>query len=129
MPVSYSIDTQHPLVYTVFRGDVSDADFVEHLRSLYADPRFDSGMPELVDLTNVTSVSATSEMIPASARWPLHSSYAQRAIVAPTDYLFGLARMYQSYRDDIGQANLKIFRELTPALEWLGLAAAPSPPP
>jgi hypothetical protein len=126
--VNHSIDTQLPLVYTVFSGDVNNADFVEHLRSLRADPRFDSSMPELVDLRGVTAVSVTSAMIPASARWPLHSPYARRAVVAPTDLLYGLARMYQSYRDDTGQAQLQIFRTLPPALEWLGLTEAPSPP-
>jgi hypothetical protein len=126
--VNYSIDTHIPLVYTVFSGDVNNADVIEHLRSLLADPRFDSSMPELVDLRGVTSVSASSEMIPASARWPLHSSYARRAVVAPTDLLYGLARMYQSYRDDTGQAQLQIFRTIPPALEWLGLAEPPSPP-
>jgi hypothetical protein len=127
LPVNYSIDTQHPLVYTVFSGDVSNADMLEHLRSLYADPRFEASMPELVDLRGVTSVSVSSEMIPASARWPLHSPLAPRAIVAPTDLLYGLARMYQSYRDEKGEAHLAIFRTLPPALEWLGRDEPPPP--
>jgi hypothetical protein len=127
VPVSYSIDMQHPLVYTVFSGEVTDADLLEHLRSLYADPRFDSAMPELVDLREVTGVSVSPDMIPSSARWPLHWPSAQRAVVAPTDLLFGLSRMYESYRGEAGDGQFKVFRAFPPALEWLGLSQAPPP--
>jgi hypothetical protein len=117
------------VVYAVFSGDVSDADFLEHLRSLYADPRFDTSMPELVDLREVTSVSLSPDMISSSARSPLHSPYARRAVVAPTDVLFGLARMYESYRGGLGEGQFRVFRTLLPALKWVGLAHAPEPPP
>jgi len=128
LPVSYSIDLQLPLVYTVFSGEVTDADFVEHLRSLYADPRFDSAMPELVDLREVTEVNVSSDMIPSSARWTLHSPYARRAVVAPTDFLFGLSRMYESYRGEMGEGQFKVFRSIQPALAWLSLKEEPPPP-
>jgi hypothetical protein len=128
MPVSYSIDTEHPLVYTRFSGNVSDADFLEHLKSLYEDQRFDSSMPELVDLRDVTDVSLSPDMIASSARWPLHAPNARRAVVAPSDFLFGLSRMYESYRGEAGADQFRIFRTLPPALEWLGLSTEPPQP-
>ncbi|MDB4893014.1 MAG: hypothetical protein JWL61_4869 [Gemmatimonadetes bacterium] len=128
MPVSHSIDTEHQLVYAVFSGDVSDADFIEHLKSLFGDPRFDSSMSELVDLREVTEVSLSPDMIASSARWPLHSPHARRAVVAPSDFLFGLSRMYESYRGEAGADQFRIFRTLPPALEWLGLSTEPPRP-
>lgn len=125
MPVSYSIDMRHPVVYTVFSGDVSDADFVEHLRLLHADARFNPSMAELVDLREVTEVSLSPEMISSSARWALHSPFARRAVVAPSHFLFGLSRMYESYRGELGESEFKVFRTLAPALTWLGLTEAP----
>ncbi len=128
MPVNHSVDVNRPLVYTVFNGDVGEADFVEHLRSLSGDPLYDASMPELVDLRDVTSVSVSPDMIGTSARWPLHSVFARRAVVAPTDLLFGLSRMYQAYRGEVGDTQFRVFRSLAPALEWLGLTEAPDPP-
>jgi hypothetical protein len=119
MPVRHSIDLGPPLVYTTFSGHVTDADLREHLVALLADERFYPMMPELVDLTDVTDVSVTSAMVEASARWLLHSPLARRAIVAPTDVLFGLSRMYQLYRDDLSGDTLKVFRTRERALEWL----------
>jgi hypothetical protein len=120
MPVRHSIDLEPPLVHTIFSGHVTDADLREHLRTLMADDRFDPMMPELVDLTDVTDVSVTSAMVEASARWLLHAPRARRAIVAPTDVLFGLSRMYQLYRDDLSGDTLRVFRTREQALEWLG---------
>ena len=126
MPVKYSIDTQHSLVYTVFSGKVTDADFDHHLQSLSSDARFEPAMPELVDLRAVTKVSLSAHTIPSSARWKLHAPRAQRAVVAPTDFLFGLARMYQSHLGEASESHFMVFRTLPPALAWLGLEAEPS---
>ena len=128
MSVKHSFDTQHPLVYSVFSGEVTDEDFAEHMRVLLADPRFESAMPELVDLREVTGVSLSADTIPSSARSPLHAPQARRAVVAPTDFLFGLARMYQAYRGDVGESQFSVFRTLPPALAWLGLEKEPTPP-
>jgi hypothetical protein len=121
MSASYNIDPVHRFVYTKLGGHVSDADLVEHQRALLADPRFDSSFCELVDLRDVTEVSVKSRMVKESAMWPLHAIKARRAIVAPSDVLFGLSRMYQLYRGEVGEAHLGVFRTLEPALEWLGI--------
>src|SRR3954469_11338168 len=109
MPVTHSIDPRHPLVYTVFSGEVTDDDFAEHTRRLLADTRFESSMPELVDLRDVTRVKLSGDTIPLSARSLLHAPQAKRAVVAPTDFLYGLARMYQAYRSKAGEGDFRVF--------------------
>ena len=125
MPVRYSIDPGLQLVRTVFSGELTDADLREHVRSLHADPAFNAKMRELVDLTGVTRATVTADGVATIAASLVHSPHARRALVASTDEVFGLSRMYQLYRDRIGAEELQVFRESVPALEWLGLDSPP----
>lgn len=124
MPTSYTIDSARNLVYTMFSGATSDLDLIAHISALQADPRFRPDMAELVDLSAITRADVTSSGIRSVARTPLHARTARRAFVAPTDVLFGLTRMYQSYWNDGAEDRLAIFRAREPALEWLGLSDA-----
>jgi hypothetical protein len=128
MSTRYSIDPERHLILTVFDGDVSDADLRAHVDSLEADLRFDRTMAELVDLRGVTSSSVTNDAIREVAAAPPHALSARRAFVAPTDLLYGLSRMYQSYwnRGHLDQAA--VFRSLEPALRWVGLTDTPAIP-
>ena len=85
-------------------------------------------MAELVDLREVTDVSLSPDTIHSSARWELHAAQARRAVVAPTDVLFGLARMYQSYVGEPAESQFRVFRTLAPALAWVGLEVPPTTP-
>ena len=126
MSTRYSIDPQRHLVLTVFDGDVSDADARAHVEALDADPQFDRKMSELVDLRGVTSTSVTSAGIRGAASAPVHALSARRAFVAPTDLLYGLARMYQGYWNQGYDDEVAIFRSVEPALQWLGMTDPPA---
>jgi hypothetical protein len=124
MPTSYTIDAARNVVYTMFSGVTTDLDLFAHVSALQADPRFSPDMAELVDLSEITRADVTSSGIQSVARTPAHARTARRAFVAPTDVLFGLTRMYQSYWNDGAQDRLAIFRAREPALEWLGVSDA-----
>jgi hypothetical protein len=126
MSTRYSIDPQRHLVLTVFEGDVSDTDLRAHVEALEADARFDREMAELVDMSRVTRASVTSDGIRAVASAPVHALNARRAFVAPTDLLYGLSRMYQSYWSRGHDDEVAIFRSVEPALQWLGVGPPPS---
>ena len=131
MTVRHAINERRDLMLTVFRGELTDEDLRSHLSEVRANPRFHRLMRELIDLRDVTDVLVSSKMMSASAHWLLHAPEARRALVAPTDLLFGLARMYQTHLGDIGAAQLGVFRELGPALQWIGVedeAELPGPP-
>jgi hypothetical protein len=119
MSTHYSIDPQRALVLTVFEGNATDEDLLAHVRALEADPRFDRRMAELIDLSGVTTSTVTSAGVRMTASSPVHALTARRAFVAPTDLLFGLTRMYQSYWTQGQDAEVEIFRAVEPALEWL----------
>lgn len=121
MTVRHTIDEEHALVLTEFRGEFTDDDLRAHLHELRTNPQFHRAMRELIDLRGVTKVSVSSAMMSASAHWLIHAHEARRALVAPTDLLFGLARMYQTHLGEVGASQLGVFRELGPALDWIGL--------
>ncbi len=123
MTVLHVIDEQRDLVLTVFRDDLTDDDLRAHLQELRANPHFHNLMRELVDLRAVTKVSVSSAILNQSARWLLHAPEARRALVAPTDLLFGLSRMYQTNLSEVGASQVGVFRELLPALQWIGLSS------
>ena len=125
MPTRYTIDPDRHIVYTTFSGDASDRDLLAHVLALEADPQFRPDMAELVDLTGVTRAHVTSSGIRAAAQSLVHARMARRAFIAPSDALFGLTRMYQSYWNNGSDDRLTIFRDRTAALEWLGVANAP----
>jgi hypothetical protein len=132
MSVRHAIDEERQLVHTVFEGELTDDDLRTHLKVLRASPRFHRLMRELMDLRAVTDVSVSSAMLSASATWVLHAPEARRALVAPTDLLFGLWRMYQTHLGEVGELHVGVFREVEPALQWIGLASEaelPSVPP
>jgi hypothetical protein len=123
MSVLHAIDEQRDLVLTVFRDDLSDDDLRAHVLALRANPHFHKWMRELIDLRAVTRVSVSSAMLSESARWLLHAPEARRALVAPTDLLFGLWRMYQTNLGEVGSSQLGVFRDLQSALRWIGLSS------
>ncbi|MEP6619725.1 MAG: hypothetical protein ABJE47_10425 [bacterium] len=119
MPVSHTTDTERNFVHTIFLGELDDDAVRERARKLRADPRFNDQMPELVDLSGVTGVSLTAEMMRVSARSLLHSSGVPCAIVAPDDRVFDFARAYQVLRERNNIMGLRVFRDTPAALDFL----------
>jgi hypothetical protein len=71
----------------------------------------------LVDCPKIISLKVSASAIAAVARKQLFSPHAKSAIVAPSDYVFGMARMLQLQQDGL----LEVFRNLEEAQKWLGI--------
>src|SRR5215813_2248357 len=89
---------------------------------LRADVAVASDFSTLIDLTDVSSVDViTGEMVRNLAGVP-HKTAARCAFVAPNPAVFGLARMFVSYREARGSAErVGVFRTLQDAETWLEL--------
>jgi hypothetical protein len=118
MGQSYVIDPARELVEIRLSGRVSIADLQEVQRLVPTDPAFVPGFATLTDLSGVTEVDVDSFAIAAAASAPLFRLGARRAIVAPTDFLFGMARMYASYAERSG-GQIHVFRDREAAEAWL----------
>jgi hypothetical protein len=123
MPGSYAIDTGRSLVLSRGWGVLTDGELLAHVRALAIDQRFAPHFCQLADLRDVTTFEVSSATIRAMASLNPFGVGARRALVVGSDVAFGMARMYQILRDESPDV-FEIFREIVPALDWLGLADA-----
>ena len=127
MPLKTRIDHDRRVVIVYGEGLLTDAEILDYQRTVWSDPAV-TGYNELVDMTKVTDVrpyspSGIKQFAIGVARTDAQTLSERLAIVAPNDLAFGLARMYQAYRE-ISPAATKqvaVFRDRASALQWLGL--------
>ena len=89
------------------------------------DPAYELGTNELADVRQAQALdvsAATLRKVDALHRERYAGSDAgfRTAILTRKDQPYGIARMYQVFSDE-GPENVKIFREMEEALEWLGI--------
>lgn len=128
MPVTITTNAAERVRYTVISGDVTGAELVEAFGRAAAAPEYDPSVNGLVDMRGVERLDVAS-----SAIWDLAQLLrrAERgvtsrrvAIVAPSDFVFGMARMFEALAATSGaKTTYHIFRDMAEARAWLGLAA------
>jgi hypothetical protein len=71
-------------------------------------------------------VSIARDLAVVSARMDPPATSSRLAIVAPADFVYGLARMYATYRElqEQGRKQVEVFRAMADAMAWLEGAAA-----
>jgi hypothetical protein len=120
MPISYVIDANRALVTTRWWGSVTDREVLDHNQKLRTDSGFNPGYRELVDTTGVTDLRITTRLINETALDQFFEPGIRRAIVASSDAVFGMARMFALRAESVGQ-TIEVFRQTAPAHEWLAL--------
>jgi Uncharacterized conserved protein (DUF2075) len=114
----YRLSAQKRLVSVKFGKRLSFRDVQSYAESLTADPRFDAGFSEIVDLSDVEELALNpAETIKLADLADPFRSGAKRAFVARTDTQIRAARMHQLLRND--QINIRIFDSLEEAEEWI----------
>ena len=118
MPATYEIDKERRLVTTRLWGSVSEKEIYEHNEKLRTDPAFDPSYRQCADMSALTEVTVSTDMIRDTANDQFFLPGTRRAFIASTDAVFGMARMYALRAEGLGQ-TIEVFRELEPAKEWL----------
>ena len=126
MPASYRIDTELGIVFSFGTGTVTDEDLLNHQESVGRDPLFHPGMSQLLDGRGVTDVKVTPQGVRSLISVNLYGKGSKRALVAPNDIIFGMARMYELSRID-AEDEFRVFRSIDQAREWLGLPPEDAP--
>ena len=117
----YKIDVPNRLVRVQVDGVLSDEDLVSGDAALRNDPEFDPAYYQLLDLRQADGSEVTADGVRALAsRPPLFSSSARRALVAPSDLGFGMARMFELLREG-KSGEVRVFRVIEEARAWLDL--------
>lgn len=133
MPITYSIHPERRLVVARIRGKVRDTEVFDFQRAVWS--REDvTGYDELVDTTEMEDLELPSigrirdfAEFSAALDVPTANSPTKIAILAPTDFVFGIARMYEAHREvnPAGMKRVAVFRTLEEALAYLGLDRLP----
>ena len=136
MPAKHTINTDAKLLITEWEGDAIDIDFIEALKKYQSDIQSQNeyrNFNEIVDLTKVTSFKLTTDGLrnigSIAANTDSHDAVTKLAIIVPSKFAYGLARMYEVYRSFSNKStkNIHIFRNETDALHWINEALENAP--
>jgi hypothetical protein len=120
MAYRYHIDPDSNTVLISFSGHSSMDEAISLRHELQSDPLFRSTLNELVDLRRLTSSESNfDDFAKRGAQGDPFCRESRRAIVATTEFSYGMARMYAALRDKDGVFG--VFRSVQTACEWLGL--------
>ncbi len=121
MPISVKcVDDQYVVLHC--EGDVLVDDFVKANDYIYAELDARLARLQIVDLTTATRIELSAEDVQRLADQDRRAvdviDRVAIAVVAPKDFAFGLARMWEAYADapDVVTA---VFRDLDTARDWL----------
>ena len=119
MPVVLKIDPQRKVVYSTFYGEITDAEFLAHGKSIASDPDFNPEFSEIVDFSSVTGAAISERALAALAANPsLFKSSVVHIVVAPSDALFQLVSKYKDFARS-SRPNLFVVRTSSEAYRLL----------
>jgi hypothetical protein len=121
MPVTYNIDAEKAIIYTKCIGDVMLQEVLEHFQTLEHDPACPEHVDVLLDLSLQTSLPRSDQLREVahkigSIRRRVQFGFC--AIVACTNALFGMLRMFQVFTEGLFR-EAEVFRSVADAQAWL----------
>jgi hypothetical protein len=123
MPHHYEFDSRNRILLAVAYGRIDDSELWELYVGIAKRKDEDHALTGILDLTGVTDFNVRTETIRGLGLVPtVFPDPTLRAVVAPTDLLFGIARMFQSLGAD-DRERLQIVQTLNEALGLLGVAS------
>ena len=127
MPFDYVVYKEHRLVISTASGVVTWDEIKARQDQTKTDADFDPQFDQIVDLRSATRIELSGDQIRFLAGRRIFSYRSRRAFVAPNPDVFGVGRMWETY-DEFSKnpTEVRVFRDLTSALKWLGLEDFPS---
>jgi hypothetical protein len=127
MPITYTLDRERQRMVTRAEGLLTRAELEHHLDVEALDRA--EAFAELFDATGATTDITAQDvrgLVDRARQWKAAGiSVGPTAIVATTDVVYGMARMYAMMAEFLN-APVEVFRETGPALEWLDRVAPPA---
>jgi len=125
MPYHFEFDKEHKILVLVAEGVADDAEIMTANQAIAAQVARLHPSAGISDLSRVTKFDVSGDAMRTAARQPSpYPDSIPRFIVAPQEYVFGMARMYEivGYRT---RSNLKVVRSMREALAALGMTDLP----
>jgi hypothetical protein len=121
MPVYYQIDRATKTIRTRCVGPVTMAEVADHFRALEVDPDCPDFADVLLDLSEATTAPRRQQLRAVTneiGRIRGRVRFGACAFVACTNELYGMARMFQVFAEDLFRET-NAFRSLDEAEVWL----------
>jgi hypothetical protein len=121
MPVSYRIDKGLKTIHTKCNGNVTFGEVLDHFHVLEQDPDCPERLDVLLDLTECSAIPESDQLRTVGAtigRIREKVRFDACAIVASSDIMFGMARMFQVFAEDRFRLT-RVFRNLDEGRKWL----------
>lgn len=124
MPHHFEFDSEHKILRLVLEADIEGEEYSQLTADLRAQIRRMRPVAGITDGSSITNFNVTSQALRSAAlEGSPYPPATPRYIVAPTDYLFGLARMYELIGNH-SEGRLQVVRKMEEALAELGVANA-----
>ena len=122
MPTDFTIYPKWGVVLSRGSGVFTQADFLDHMTRMQADPKFNPVFNQIVDCRAIERMELTNTQIAGLASKSIFGARSRRAFVVSSGVQFGLARMFATYRELEAEQVVMVFQEMSAALSWLGLS-------
>ena len=131
MPLRVWVDVETRVRYAVASGVVTDAEILADYGGVVADAAYDPALDMVFDCSGIDQLAVgpmtlrrISELVARADRGIAPGVHPRAAIVAPGDVAFGMARMYEAYREQQeSPRRYLVCRTMGEARAWLGLPA------
>jgi hypothetical protein len=127
MPIKYQVDDVHRLIVAVAYGTMTDDEVFGYQREVWSQRQW-AGYDELVDMSRVSDITLAStdrvqDLAALAAEMDASEARSKLVIFAPADLAFGLARMFQAYREleRRSRKDVAVFRTMKEARAFLRL--------
>lgn len=122
MPISYRIDSRRKTIFLTAKGVLKDGDAEKHLAILLEDSKYSPHFSVVGDARGIKSLKVSTSGIQSFADFTRKNrdrfEGRKLALVATSDAIYGMAKLYQLRRDD-SKYTLGVFRDPEQALEWI----------
>ncbi len=120
MPIISQNDSSLGVVFSTFQGVVTKEDILAQVEMFRTDPAFQPSFNHLIDTRGTTRFDVSTDGLRAVSMHSAFNEKSRRAVVAEKDEMFGMARMYEVFREDAPD-QMTVFRDMAEARRWLGL--------
>lgn len=114
----YEVLSEHAVVVVRLAGNVTPDQIQQGRAALQRDPAFRPTFRQLVDAREVETTRLDTETVQKLSQGSAFKAGSLRAIVAPRDAVYGMARMFEAYAESC-QQRVQVFRDLAEACAWL----------
>jgi hypothetical protein len=116
VPVRYEIRPSADCIFVTLEGIVTDEDVITEQQKMFADALFEGRYSRLIDGTGMTKLMVKAATVRLVAQAAVDRGLRKAALVANSDHVYGLMRMYEGYAY---AAECRVYRDLNEAWTWL----------